>query len=160
MASSSTVLCGVCDSQHTTTNVDYWCPKCDEGLCSQCLKHHNVSKASRNHDVMFIDNYKQLPPLMAGISPYCSQHDRKLKNYCPQHESLCCPLCIQSNHVNCVGILSLENVIQTAKTSVLMESLDRNLKDIKMNAERVVKIGNKILSKYRNKSRNFIVVVT
>ncbi|VDH97213.1 Hypothetical predicted protein [Mytilus galloprovincialis] len=139
MASSSTVLCGVCDSQHTKTNADYWCPDCDEGLCSQCLKHHNASKATRNHDVISVDNYKQLPPLIADISPYCSQHDRKFKNYCPQHESLCCPLCIPSNHANCVGILSLENVIQTAKISVLMESLDRNLKDIKMNAERVVK---------------------
>ncbi|VDI04289.1 Hypothetical predicted protein [Mytilus galloprovincialis] len=36
-------------------------------------------------------------------------------------------------------MLSLENVIQTAKTSVLLESLDQSLKDIKINIERVVK---------------------
>ncbi|XP_052098619.1 uncharacterized protein LOC127733297 [Mytilus californianus] len=139
MASSSKVLCGVCESQHTTTNAEYWCPECDEGLCSQCLKYHNASKASRNHDVISVDDYKQLPSSIANISQHCSQHDRKFQMYCPQHESLCCPLCIQSNHAACVGILSLENVIQTAKTSVLFERLDHNLKDIKMNAERVVK---------------------
>ncbi|CAG2256440.1 unnamed protein product [Mytilus edulis] len=139
MASTNTVICGVCESQHTTTNADYWCPECDEGLCSPCLKHHSASKSSRNHEVISVDNYKQLPPSITNISQHCQQHDRKFQNYCPQHESVCCPLCIQSNHAECVGILSLENVIQTAKTSVLLESLDQNLKDIKINIERVVK---------------------
>ncbi|XP_052101423.1 transcription intermediary factor 1-alpha-like [Mytilus californianus] len=155
MASSSTVSCGVCDSQHTTTNADYWCPECDEGLCSQCLKYHSASKALRNHDIISVDNYKQLPPSIANISPYCSQHDRKFKNYCPQHESISCPLCIQSNHANCVGILSLENVIQTAKTSVLLESLDQNLKDIKLNFERVVKDRTQNLVEIQNQRQKF-----
>ncbi|CAC5395551.1 unnamed protein product [Mytilus coruscus] len=155
MASSSTVSCGVCDSQNTTTNADYWCPECDEGLCSQCLKYHSASKALRNHGVISVDNYKQLPSSIANISPYCPQHDRKFKNYCPQHESLCCPLCIQSNHANCVGILSLENVIQTAKTSVLLESLDENLKYIKMNCERVVKDRKQNLVEIQNQRQKF-----
>ncbi|CAG2192554.1 unnamed protein product [Mytilus edulis] len=139
MASTSTLICGVCESQHTTTNADFWCPECDEGLCTHCLKHHSASKATRSHGVIPVDNYKQLPTSIANISQHCSQHDRKFQNYCPQHESLCCPLCIQSNHATCLGMLSLENVIQTAKTSVLLESLDQSLKDIKINIERVVK---------------------
>ncbi|CAC5395553.1 unnamed protein product [Mytilus coruscus] len=155
MASSSTVSCGVCDSQHTKTNADYWCPECDEGLCSQCLKYHSASKALRNHGVISVDNYKQLPPSIANISPYCSQHDRKFQNYCPQHEYLCCPLCVQSNHANCIGILSLENVIQTAKTSVLLESLDESLKYIKMNAERVVKDRQQNLAEIQKQGQKF-----
>ncbi|CAG2204654.1 unnamed protein product [Mytilus edulis] len=155
MASSSTVACGICEFQHTTTNAEYWCPDCDEGLCSQCLKYHNASKALRNHDVISVDNYKQLPPSIANISPYCAQHDRKFKNYCPQHGSIGCPLCIQSNHAKCVGILSLENVNQTAKTSVLMESLDENLKYIKMNADRVVKDRKQNLIEIMNQRQKF-----
>ncbi|VDI04288.1 Hypothetical predicted protein [Mytilus galloprovincialis] len=139
MASTNTVICGVCESQHTTTNADFWCPECDEGLCPHCLKHHSASKATRSHGVIPVDNYKQLPTSISNISQHCSQHDRKFQNYCPKHESLCCPLCIQSNHATCLGMLSLENVIQTAKTSVLLESLDQSLKDIKINIERVVK---------------------
>ncbi|XP_052087114.1 uncharacterized protein LOC127724234 [Mytilus californianus] len=138
MASSSTIICGVCESQHTTIKADFWCPECDEGLCSQCLKHHNASKATRTHGVISVDRYKQLPPSIANISQYCSLHERKFQNYCPQHESLCCPLCIQLNHATCNGILSLENVIQTAKTSALLEILDQNIKNLKMNVERVV----------------------
>ncbi|XP_071171060.1 protein wech-like [Mytilus edulis] len=155
MASCSTVSCGVCESQHTTTNADYWCPECDEGLCSQCLKYHNASKASRNHDVISVDNYKQLPPSIANISTDCSQHERKFQNYCSQHASVCCPLCIQSNHANCVGILSLENVIQTAKTSVLLEIIDQNLKDIKMNIERVVKDRTQNLVEIKKQKQKF-----
>ncbi|XP_071171098.1 uncharacterized protein [Mytilus edulis] len=109
-------------------------------LCSDSVQqHHSASKSSRNHGVISVDNYKQLPPSITNISQHCQQHDRKFQNYCPQHENVCCPLCIQSYHAECVGILSLENVIQTAKTSVLLESLDQNLKDIKLNIDRAVK---------------------
>ncbi|XP_063435161.1 uncharacterized protein LOC134716228 [Mytilus trossulus] len=155
MASCSTVACGVCDSQHTTTNADYWCPECDEGLCSQCLKYHNASKALRNHDVISVDNYKQLPPSIANISTYCTQHERKFQNYCSQHASICCPQCVQSNHANCVGILSLENVIQTAKTSVLLETIDQNLRDIKINIERVVKDRTQNLVEIKKQKQKF-----
>ncbi|VDH95074.1 Hypothetical predicted protein [Mytilus galloprovincialis] len=139
MAASSIVVCGVCESQYSTTTAEFWCPECDEGLCSKCLNFHNASKALRYHGVIFIDNYKQLPPSIANISQFCSEHNRKFQNYCLQHESLCCPLCIQYTHDKCMGILSLEKVIETAKTSALLESLDLNLKDIKINFERVVK---------------------
>ncbi|XP_071168982.1 protein wech-like [Mytilus edulis] len=155
MASSSTVICGVCESQHMTSNADFWCPECDEGLCLECLKHHNASKATRNHGVIPVDNYKQLPPSIADISQYCSQHDRKFQMYCPQHESVCCPLCIHSNHANCVGILSLEKVIQTAKTSVILESFDQNVKNIKMNIERVVKDRKQNLLEIQKQKQKF-----
>ncbi|CAC5397633.1 unnamed protein product [Mytilus coruscus] len=155
MASSSKVLCGVCESQHTTTKADFWCPECDERLCSPCLKHHSASKGTRANGVISVDNYKQLPTLIANISQHCSHHGRKFQNYCLQHESLCCPLCIQSNHANCVGILSLENVIQTAKTSVLLESLDKNLKDIKMNIKMVLKDRKQNLTEIQKPKQKF-----
>ncbi|XP_052087115.1 uncharacterized protein LOC127724235 [Mytilus californianus] len=155
MASSSTITCGVCESQHTTTKADFWCPECDEGLCSQCLKHHSASKGTRNHEVISVDNYKQLPPSIANISQYCSLHDRKFQNYCPQHESLCCPQCIQSNHATCNGILSLENVIQTAKTSVLLESLDQNIKNLKINVERLVEDRKQNLDEIQKQRQKF-----
>ncbi|VDI47063.1 Hypothetical predicted protein [Mytilus galloprovincialis] len=91
----------------------------------------------------------------SNISPYCSLHDRKFQNYCPQHESIGCPLCIQSNHANCVGILSLENVIQTAKTSALLESLDQNLRDNKINAERIEKDRKHNLAEIKKQGQKF-----
>ncbi|XP_071169026.1 transcription intermediary factor 1-alpha-like [Mytilus edulis] len=155
MASSIKVICGVCESQHRTTNAEFWCPECDEGLCSDCLKYHNALKATRAHEVILVEKYKQLPTSIANISHHCSEHDRKFQMYCPQHESICCPLCIHSNHANCVGILSLEKVIQTAKTSVLLESFDQDLQNIKMNIERVVQDRKQNLFEIQKQKQKF-----
>ncbi|XP_052098958.1 uncharacterized protein LOC127733684 [Mytilus californianus] len=127
------------------------------GLDQAHKKHHSASKATRSHEAIPVDNYKQLPTPIANISQHCSQHGRKFQIYCPQHESLCCPLCTQSNHANCVGILSLEEVIQTAKTSVLLESLNKNLKDIKINIERIVKDRKQNLTEIQKQKQKFHV---
>ena len=55
------MLCGICESQHITKCADHWCPECDEGLCSDCQKHHSLSKATRTHGIISIENYKKLP---------------------------------------------------------------------------------------------------
>ena len=39
------ILCGICESQHITKCAGHWCPECEEGLCSECQKHHSLSKA-------------------------------------------------------------------------------------------------------------------
>jgi hypothetical protein len=53
----------ICEVQHITKDADQWCPECDEGLCSDCEKYHQTSKASRNHGVISIENYHKLPLL-------------------------------------------------------------------------------------------------
>jgi hypothetical protein len=57
VATSRYVLCSICEAQHTIKNADNWCPECDEGLCSECLKHHNVSKYTKTHEVISIEKY-------------------------------------------------------------------------------------------------------
>ncbi|CAG2217481.1 PML [Mytilus edulis] len=51
METPAKILCGICDSQHVTKSADFWCPECDDGLCTECKTHHSFSKASRHHDV-------------------------------------------------------------------------------------------------------------
>jgi hypothetical protein len=58
---SRNILCGICEVQHITKDADQWCPECDEGLCFECDNHHKVSKATRNHGVITIENYHKLP---------------------------------------------------------------------------------------------------
>ncbi|CAC5355259.1 unnamed protein product [Mytilus coruscus] len=152
MASPSTCLCGVCDSQHITANADYWCPECDEGLCSQYLKYHNASKATRNHGVLSVDNYKQLPPSVSNVSQYCSQHDRNFHGYCPQHENLCvfCP-----SMLPVLGYYRLRKSYRQQRKSVLFESLDQNLKDIKTNVERVIEDRKQNLDEIQKQRQKF-----
>ena len=56
MATSRTILCGICEAQHITKYADQWCPECYEGLYCDCEKYHKVSKSSRNHGVVPIEN--------------------------------------------------------------------------------------------------------
>jgi hypothetical protein len=44
----------------TIKNADKWCPECEEGLCSECLKHHNVSKYTKAHEVILIEHYHKI----------------------------------------------------------------------------------------------------
>ncbi|CAG2194884.1 unnamed protein product [Mytilus edulis] len=60
MATSSP-SCGVCDLRHNTKPSIVWCTECDEGLCTECQEHHSLSKASRYHNVIPINEYQKLP---------------------------------------------------------------------------------------------------
>ena len=139
MATSSEVLCSICEVQETIKNADNWCPECEEGLCSECLKHHSVSKYTISHEVISIENYHKIPQSVSKIVQHCTEHDRQYQNYCPMHESLCCPLCISENHNECVGLLAMENVIKTAKTSAMLDRIEDTLKDMSSNMERVIR---------------------
>ena len=118
MATSSDVLCSICEVQDTIKNADNWCPECEEGLCSECLKHHSASKYTKSHEVISIENYHKIPQSVSKIVQHCTEHDRQYQNYCPMHESLCCPLCISENHNDSLGLLAIENIVKTAKTLI------------------------------------------
>lgn len=115
MATSSTFICGVCDSQHITKDADHWCPECEEGLCTNCLIYHNSSKLSREHGIISIENHKQLPQYIKSIRQHCPDHDRKYQHYCPSHEVPCCPFCMTTSHSECKGLQVLEEVLKTSE---------------------------------------------
>ena len=153
MDTSSDVLCSICEAQHTIKNADNWCPECEEGLCSECLKHHNVSKYTKSHEVISIENYHKIPQSVSKIVQHCTEHDRRYQNYCPIHESLCCPLCISEDHNDCVGLLAIENIVKTANTSAMLDSIEDTLKEISNNMERVRRDREENLTKITDQRR-------
>ena len=153
MATSSDVLCSICEAQHTIKNAANWCPECEEGLCSECLKHHTVSKYTKLHEAILIENYHKIPQSVSMIVQHCTEHDRRYQHYCPVHESLCCPLCISEDHNECVGLLAIENIVKTAKTSAMLDSIEDTLKDISSNMERVIRDREGNLTKITDQRR-------
>ncbi|XP_063435845.1 uncharacterized protein LOC134716768 [Mytilus trossulus] len=149
MESLNSTLCGVCESQHVTTDATFWCPECDEGLCSTCLKYHNASKSLRDHEVIPVDNYRQLPSFVASVHQYCSDHDKKYQLYCLLHESPCCLLCVSTTHKKC-DLTALDEVVKTSKTSALFDNLEQNLEDLKKNLKRITDDREKNLSKVQH----------
>lgn len=95
---TSIPLCGSCDLQHITKPSIVWCTDCEEGLCSECQKHHSVSKPSRNHSTLPINEYQELPSDVQQITQNCDKHDEKYTVYCKTHECPCCGSCVVESH--------------------------------------------------------------
>ncbi|XP_063431447.1 uncharacterized protein LOC134714133 [Mytilus trossulus] len=147
MASSSGTLCGVCESQHITTDANFWCAECDEGLCSTCLRYHNASKSSKSHEIISVDNYRQLPSFVANVQQFCPDHDKKYQLYCLQHESLCCLLCVTTSHKIC-DLTEIDVIVKTSKTSASFgNNLEQSIKDLKENLKRLIENREQNLSK-------------
>ncbi|CAC5403663.1 unnamed protein product [Mytilus coruscus] len=138
MATTSNVFCEICEALSIMKAAKFWCSECDEGLCLQCHKHHSISKSSRQHNAIQIESYNKLPTSIANIVNYCASHDMKYTNYCPHHDTLCCPACISDEHKRCTGLLLLQDVIRTAKTSALLDSLETSVKDIQTNIKNII----------------------
>lgn len=138
MAASCDMMCDICDVRHETKNAEYWCPECEEGLCLTCQEYHNISKASRHHQVILIENYNKLPKSMTEIVTYCPEHTLKFQNFCPHHEQLCCPVCISTSHRKCIDLLAIPELIKTSKTSTLLDSMEHSLRDTENNLRKVI----------------------
>ncbi|XP_063442069.1 uncharacterized protein LOC134722381 [Mytilus trossulus] len=124
------IYCGPCESQHLTNIAELWCPNCTEGLCSTCLKYHNVSKSTRMHKTITIENFTSLPDFVRDIDYSCSNHSNVLELYCSVHEEICCMNCITDDHPECPGITSLAKVVQGVKESAFYHSIVKNIEDL------------------------------
>ena len=149
------ILCGICESQHITKCADHWCPECEEGLCSECQKHHSLSKASRTHGIISIENYKKLPQFISQIVHNCKDHEMKVTNYCPKHDTICCPVCISTNHKKCVDLMAIPELIKTAKTSSIIATMEQSLRDMKHNIDIAVKYRERNLASIRKQQQHY-----
>ncbi|XP_071168902.1 uncharacterized protein [Mytilus edulis] len=155
MASSTNILCGICDAQHITKCADHWCPECDEGLCYDCEKHHSISKGTRKHGVIPTEDYKKLPHDILSIGHHCQDHEKKFQNYCPHHEKLCCPTCISTEHRKCVSLLDLDEIVKSSKTSVLIDNLEKTYKDLATNINTIIIDRKGNLAKIKEQRQGF-----
>ncbi|XP_071128587.1 transcription intermediary factor 1-beta-like [Mytilus edulis] len=136
MATSSQ-SCGVCDLRHITKPSIVWCTECDEGLCKECQEHHGLSKASRRHKVIPINEYQKLPSDVLKITQYCSKHDEKFQIYCKKHECPCCSKCIVESHTECRDIVNLDDVIHNVKTSNALCEIEETLVEVAENLQNI-----------------------
>ena len=155
MATSCDILCVICEAQHITKHADHWCPECDEGLCAACENHHKISRGTRNHGIISIENYQKLPSCISEIRHHCKDHEMKYTHFCQVHDKPSCPDCISTNHKDCVGLLSIREIIKTSKTSTLLDDIEQSLTNIKYNIDNVIKNRQQNMSKFDNNERYF-----
>ncbi|XP_071150347.1 uncharacterized protein [Mytilus edulis] len=139
MATSTLIICSLCQEDNETSTAVTWCAECEVFLCSECQKYHGRSKMSKNHQVMSIHDYQNLPESMLNIKNNCEDHDLKYELFCGFHDCACCTKCIKDKHDNCKGLVSLGEVVGNIKSSAFVSqvktdliNLHENLKTIKL----------------------------
>ncbi|CAC5406808.1 unnamed protein product [Mytilus coruscus] len=127
MASTSSILCTICNLRHNQIPAKVWCPECDEGLCVNCQEHHDLARLTKEHRVIKVEEYDELLPLMQSIKQYCEKHNDRFEYICPQDETLCCRKCITTQHKTCTNFMTLEDVICSSTSSALFDAVEQNL---------------------------------
>ncbi|XP_063400279.1 uncharacterized protein LOC134684893 [Mytilus trossulus] len=137
MALSSGKTCGSCDVQQITEAAIVWCTTCDEGLCSTCLGHHKVNKASRKHETIPINQYESLEKFSSCIKQVCEKHDQTIGFYCLDHDGTACGLCIPESHRQCTGLKPIDELARHAKNSANIIDIERGFEEIGKTLEKL-----------------------
>ncbi|CAC5373383.1 unnamed protein product [Mytilus coruscus] len=154
MASADEIFCGVCETQHVARDATFWCPECVDGLCSSCENLHRASKASKNHEVTSVNNYQQIQHTIASINQYCPGHEKKYEHYCSQHKTLCCPLCITTNHKKC-DLLAIDEIVNMPMIFALFDIMEQSLEEMKVDIEGIVEDRRQNLRKIQQQRQRF-----
>jgi hypothetical protein len=126
-------------------------PRKYEGLCSECGNNvHKISKHSRDYGVISLENYHKLPSSISEIVNHCEYHDMKYTDYFQHHDKPCCPDCTSTNLKNCVGLLSIREIIKTFKTSTSIDNIEQRLTYIKNNIDKITKNRQQNISEIRH----------
>jgi predicted DNA-binding protein (UPF0278 family) len=80
----------------------------------------------------------------------------KYTHLCQVHDKPCCPDCISTNHKDCVGLLSIREIIKTSKTSTLLDDIEQILTNIKYNIDNVIKNRQQNMSEIRQQRKIFL----
>ncbi|XP_071136810.1 chromosome partition protein Smc-like [Mytilus edulis] len=124
--------CGVCLYRQVTKPSVVWYSECDEGLCGDCNEHHSIAKASRNHETVFIAEYKKLPIEILQIATICKIHNEKYELFCKKHDCPCCKKCLKS-HNDCKGLTDINELIKNVKTSNAFYEIEQTLLEVAEN---------------------------
>ncbi|CAG2197231.1 unnamed protein product [Mytilus edulis] len=81
MATSADEFCTLCGQLHITKVAEIWCHDCQDYLCSDCRRPHSVSKLSKRHTSVAIDEYRTIPAYIRSIKHVCMEHDEQFDSF-------------------------------------------------------------------------------
>ncbi|XP_063415908.1 uncharacterized protein LOC134697556 [Mytilus trossulus] len=152
-------FCEPCTSDNKQSPAKNWCVECDEALCSQCTKHHKLSKATKTHHLMNFTQKSACPSDITSLE--CVHHTGKLLEYfCTDHDAICCRDCLAKTHKSCDRTVSLDTAAEHVKQSEVftdckerlrayLESIDSILKNRDKNLNDIQTTGKIIMTEVK-----------
>lgn len=121
-------MCGTCEEGGDSTVASFWCRDCAEPLCQSCLKYHRLMKISRKHKIEELDSIKHHPTRVLSVPQPCPDHVGKdIELFCADHNSLCCVMCVATEHRRCEKVASVDKLAKQLEEGVVMKELTDKL---------------------------------
>nr|XP_022308049.1 E3 ubiquitin-protein ligase Midline-1-like [Crassostrea virginica] len=130
-------FCDACrraDEEEVATEL---CKSCLESLCLSCVKFHKRNAASKNHELIPLTNENKVPNENESRAS-CNDHNSPLEYMCFDHEELCCPKCVFTNHRKCKQVDEIEKTAENLIQSRTLEKLGQEIlqhKDLLLKAK-------------------------
>lgn len=110
-------FCDYCKRQKKVQMATSWCPECDDRLCENCVKFHQVNRLTMEHSVHNTAEENQMKS--DKIDLFCKQHSgSRLEVYCFDHEEPCCLICATISHKNCEKVGTLNDCSQKCAKNI------------------------------------------
>lgn len=130
MATSADEFCTLCEQNDITRKAEIWCYECQDYMCLDCSRPHGVSRLSKRHNTVSIDDYRQIPDYIRSIKHVCMDHDEQFVSFCPTHNKTCCTQCILLNHKNCKNISLIEEALKTVDQTSRLSKIQQSVRDV------------------------------
>ncbi|XP_063436286.1 uncharacterized protein LOC134717723 [Mytilus trossulus] len=139
MASSSEEFCTLCGQLHITKVAEIWCYDCQDYLCSDCRRPHSVSKLSKRHTSVAIDEYRAFPAYIRSIKHVCMEHDEQFDSFCRTHNVTCCRKCIFLEHKSCTDVSLFEETTLNTLHATKLSNTEQGVHDVREYIQKVKK---------------------
>ncbi|XP_062577534.1 E3 ubiquitin-protein ligase Midline-1-like [Saccostrea cucullata] len=148
--SEAFTTCWACRRENEDEEATDYCITCKETLCKLCAKYHRRNLASQNHEICLISEIGSHNIDENNDTTFCDKHEgRYIELYCNDHDTLCCAVCISSEHKKCDELITFEEAAENLKRRGFIEAL---LYDIK-------RIKNELGEAKKNEEENAIVLM-
>ena len=137
-------VCMPCKKLNNNTRAVKYCLDCRESLCAQCFEETQKFIGFQGHIVVEINgdahDNKNKRDMNEALAEYmkCTNHpDKNVTFICEDHDELCCPNCILTNHRKCDKVTLLQN-IPKEDSEKEVDKLEGSLADLTVFCQSIV----------------------
>lgn len=137
-------FCGSCLVLRQFSKIQFYCLQCREMMCKSCSSIHQVSKMSRHHIIVNMDEItrnKTGRNLLVKLSEdtVCSGHtDRPIEYFCQDDDALICAACSTDHHRNCKQLVKLCHIVSKTSNKSKSQLLRKKIVNLRTDVQRSI----------------------
>lgn len=154
MASSTGIICSVCQKKGKISAANTWCLECSKSLCDKCKERHDSSNIYINHKSISVEEYQNFNSFVSNSTLQCDTHEKVYAKYCPAHQHLLCEKCINTRHKTCKDVMSLDEVTKNTKSYVVIDNMKTSIENIQLTIQNMKQNRNDNLTRVRTQIKD------